>query len=350
MFFYPVPANPATLASTAAGPTWHQVALRGTLVHFLVFSRRGPGLAFAGAGDGVYRRSGRGQNWTRVFQTGEAWGVTLLPDDRTVLAPDESGHLNISTDAGEHWRRSPVTAGAVYVAAAQPAVDHRVAVDHRPGSSQRLLVGGEGGLYLSLDGGFHWRHPLLLPKAAIAALIWAPGSRSSTGTRSSTGSRRTVFAGAVAGGLKGSTQVYVSRDAGLTWHTYGHDLQSFGGIMSLLAPQNGRLYAGTMGHATWRLAGPEARWTQVTEGMPPTNDHVAGLATLPGHPNTLFAGTLSQGVFRTDNAGRHWRNISSGLPIARNARIVLSVAYSPLDHALFAGTADGIYELPLNTP
>jgi hypothetical protein len=86
------------------------------------------------------------------------------------------------------------------------------------------------------------------------------------------------------------------------------------------------------------------------EGMPPTNDHVAGLATLPGHPNTLFAGTLSQGVFRTDNAGRHWRNISSGLPIARNARIVLSVAYSPLDHALFAGTADGIYELPLNTP
>ena len=77
--------------------------------------------------------------------------------------------------------------------------------------------------------------------------------------------------------------------------------------------------------------------------MPPTNDHGAGLASIPRHPGTLFVGTLGQGVYRTDDAGKHWRNISSGLSSGSNATIVLSVAYSPLDDALYAGTADGVY-------
>jgi photosystem II stability/assembly factor-like uncharacterized protein len=239
------------------------------------------------------------------------------------MAPDQNGDLDISVDGGEHWSRRAVTTGAVYVAAAQP------------GFPQHLLVGGDGGLYLSLDDGAHWSHPLRLPEAAIAALAWAPGSR------------RTVFAGAVAGSPRGSTQVYVSRDAGLTWHTYGHGLQSFSGIMSLLVPRPGRVYAGTMGHAAWRIARPDGIWTQVAGGMPPVNDHVAGMTSLPGHADTLFAGTLGQGVFRTDDAGRHWRNISRGLPVSSNARIVLSITYSPLDRALFAGTVDGVYELSL---
>jgi hypothetical protein len=292
-------------------------------VHYLVFSQRRPGLAFAGASGGVYRRSGQGQDWTRVFPTGEAWGVTLLPDNLTVLASGEDGYLDVSVDAGDHWRRNAVTTGAIYVASAAP------------GSPNHLLVGGDGGLYLSMDGGAHWSHPLSLPHSAIAALAWAPGRAP------------TVFAGAVAGGPTGSNQVYRSQDAGLTWQTYGQGMQSYGGIMSLLVPRRQTVYAGTMGHATWGVSGSNGTWTQLAGGMPPTGDHVAGLAGLPGHPNTLFAATLGHGVFRTDDAGQHWRDISRGLPAARNALIVLAVAYSPLDHALFAGTADGVYELPL---
>ena len=61
----------------------------------------------------------------------------------------------------------------------------------------------------------------------------------------------------------------------------------------------------------------------------------------PRDPERIFVAISAAGVFRTDDEGRHWTNISTGL--SSNAMIVLSVAYSPLDDALYAGTSDGVY-------
>jgi hypothetical protein len=115
--------------------------------------------------------------------------------------------------------------------------------------------------------------------------------------------------------------------------------------MSLALTSQGRIFAGTMGLAVWRASLSDTSWQRAGIGMPQSRVHGAGLATVPGRPGTLFVGTLGQGVFRTTDAGKHWTNISDGLSPARNATIVLSVAYSPLEDALYAGTTDGIYEL-----
>jgi hypothetical protein len=79
--------------------------------------------------------------------------------------------------------------------------------------------------------------------------------------------------------------------------------------------------------------------------MPLVNDHVAAIVAIPGRPGLLYAGTLGFGVFRTTDGGLHWTSASAGLPSSRNATIVLSLAYDPVENILYAGTADGVYAL-----
>lgn len=316
MFFYPVPAS----LSASSVPQWRQAGLQGTLVHFLALSTRDPELAFAAAYGGVYRRNGD-QGWKRVLKSGDLWSVQLLPDDRTVIAADNNGDVDVSHDRGAHWQQTRVATGGVF------------AVSAVPGSAKRFLAGGAGGIYASSDGGLHWRRPLLLRESAGAAIVWQPGSKS------------VVFAGAVAGGPRGDTRVFISRDAGYTWHVFGHNLGSQGGIMSLLATRRAQVFAGTMGAAVWSASGQNSTWFRRSSGMPLVNDHVAALVAILGRPGLLYAGTLGFGLFRTIDGGLHWTSASAGLPSSRNATIVLSLAYDPVENMLYAGTADGVYAL-----
>ncbi|MDQ2744248.1 MAG: hypothetical protein M3Z66_18410 [Chloroflexota bacterium] len=313
-----------TQQSARSGPTWRLVGLPGLLVHSIA---AGPGAGsgldlIAGAHDGVYRR-GRNRAWTKVLAANDVWDVALLPDGRTILGADNDGYVDVSRDAGQSWHRVLINPGGCYAVSAQP---------HHP---QHLLAGASGGIYLSLDGGRHWKRRLPLHDSAGAAFIWQPGSD------------RTVFGGAVAGGPGGSGFVYVSRDGGQTWHVFGRHLESTGGIMSLAITGSTQVYAGTMGNAVWKESAAGAFWRKRADGMPQTGDHVAGMTALPGQPSVLFAGTLGHGVFRTTDGGTHWSDISGNLLSSPNTSTVLSVVYSPLDRALFAGTTAGIYQLPI---
>lgn len=317
MFFYPVPESFSQ--SVPSGPAWRAAGLSGITVHFLVFGHRHSALGYAATEQGVYRL--RGADWQRVLNVSSVWSVSLSNDDRTVLAGDEAGDVYLSRDGGATWRRTSVTTQGIY------------AVSIKPDNPQWLLAGAGEGLYLSRDGGVHWERRLMLPQSAGSAFAWQPGNP------------RVLFAGVVAGGAGGSTSAYISRDAGVTWQLFGQGLQSGGGIMSLLATRQSRVFAGTMGHAIWNASLAQPTWQRVASGMPVTNDHVAGIAGISGRPGTLVVGTLGQGVFRSLGGARHWANISSGLPKSANATIVLSVAYSPERQVLYAGTVDGVYEL-----
>ena len=65
---------------------------------------------------------------------------------------------------------------------------------------------------------------------------------------------------------------------------------------------------------------------------------------------TAYIGTLGFGVFETRDGGRHWTNVSDGLRSSTNAMIVLSLAYAPSQHTLYAGTSTGVYRLATSTP
>jgi photosystem II stability/assembly factor-like uncharacterized protein len=311
-------------ASGASGAGWQADGLAGDTIHYLALGHGPEPVAFAATESGVYRRDAGGA-WTRVLSQPGVWSIDLLPDNRTVIAGDQQGHVDLSTDAGHQWRAATVSSDAVYAV---------TFVGARRGT---ILAGAGGGLFRSDDGGATWVRRLTLHDSAIAAFSHAPGSD------------RVIFAGAVASGSTGSTGVYVSRDAGATWSPYGRSLQSGGGIMALAVSTGSRLLAGTMGQAVWAVDGPTGRWAQMAAGLPARNDHVAGIALVPDQPKTAYISTLGFGVFETRNGGKHWTNISDGLRGSTNAMIVLSLAYSPSEHRLYAGTSTGVYRLATAT-
>jgi photosystem II stability/assembly factor-like uncharacterized protein len=312
-------ANVHLVTPTSGSVGWHSLGLPAIIVHSLALGHRQPELVFAATIQGVYRRDGT--HWQHMLGNQDVWSIELLPDDRTVIAGDNAGYVDISHDAGQRWRRILVAAHGVFAVSAQP------------GNPNHILAGAAGGIYLSRDGGWHWQRRLRLIHSAVDTFAWQPGSR------------EVVFAGSVSGGRGGNTGVLVSRDGGLTWHQFGSDLGSLAGVMSLAVTTSQHVFAGTMGNAVW-VASRTGAWRKAAHGMPLMNDHGAGLATVPGQPRTVFVGTLGYGVFRTTDGGDHWTDISTGLPTTRSANVVLSISYSPAQHTLYAGTADGVYVNP----
>jgi hypothetical protein len=353
-------AHSSQLTAHSSQPTWLPDGLRGSIVHAIAPGHAHPGMAFAGAGNGVSRRGTPG-HWRPVLDVGTVWSVDLLPDDRTVLAGDELGNVDISHDSGAHWSRHLVSSQGVY------------AVTSAPDHPNVILAGAGGGLFRSDDGGMHWQRRLALRQSAGAAFAWLAGDTAGTAGRTAT-----VFAGAVAGGASGATQVYVSHDSGLRWHRFGRGLTSLAGIMSLATGRTGYLYAGTMGNRIWRVPLNGELWSQDAAGIP-GGQHVAAIVLVPAgpiarqppgrvairtagttcvrpshspscshstHPSTrIYVGTLGKGVFMSRDAGSHWISVSRGLPAAGSDQIVLSLAYSPLTRTLLAGTTDGVYRL-----
>lgn len=308
-----------------SGTGWQVDGLAGDTVHYLVIGHGPKPVAFAATESGVYRRDAAG-SWTRVLAQSGVWSVDLLPNNRTIIAGDQQGNVDLSTDGGLQWRAARVTTDAVY------------AVMFVGASRGTILAGAGGGLFRSVDGGATWLRRLPLHDSAIAAFTHSPASD------------RVIFAGAVASSSTGATGVYVSRDAGYTWSPYGRRLQSGGGIMALASGAGSRLLAGTMGQAIWVVGAATSTWARTAAGLPMRNDHVAGIALVPGEPDTAYIGTLGFGVFETRDGGRHWANVSDGLRGSTNAMIVLSLAYSPAQHILYAGTSTGVYRLATAIP
>lgn len=311
-------------ASAAApggtGPTWQLIGLPGATVHSLALSPTQPGTIFAGTETGVYRRQPAG-HWVQLLAHRAIWSLAVLPDGHTLLAADQNGTVDISADGGVSWQDHFLNSDGVF------------AVTARPGVQRILLAGAGSGVYLSRDGGSHWQRRLALQQSAGAAFAWLPGSN------------RIVFAGVVASGAQGNTQVFVSRDAGTTWLVYGRGLHSAGGIMSLGVSSSGQVLAGTMGQAIWSASG--GTWRQIAAGMPTSNNHVAAIAVIPGAPQQIVIGTLALGVFRSRDGGQHWIRIAHGLPAVGTDQIVLSLAYAADRSTLYAGTFQGIYAIPL---
>jgi photosystem II stability/assembly factor-like uncharacterized protein len=195
-----------------------------------------------------------------------------------------------------------------------------------------MLAGASGGLYRSHDGGRRWQRRLRLPGGMGASFVWRQSSS------------KVVFAGTIATSEKGSKRVYVSHDAGVTWRAFGRGLSSNQGVMSLGITSK-RLYAGTMGNAVWMAPLASGSWRQVAQGMPENNNHVAAIATVPGHSSVVFAGTLGYGVFRASDGVEQWKAVEFGSSQPASAKLVLSLSYSQIEHTIYAGTGNGVYAL-----
>jgi hypothetical protein len=303
-------------ARSGPTPEWRRIGLPGVIVHSLTFGSGRSAPLFAATQSGVYERKASGA-WRRILKDSSDWSVDVLDGNNTIFTGDENGDVIISRDGGRRWQRRFISGTGVY------------AVTARPGSNALLLAGAGGGLFRSTDGGRQWHRTMRLPNSAGTAFAWT-----ATGT--------TVYAGVVAGGDNGATQVYASSDDGAHWRQAGNTFASHGGIMSLAAPADGAVYAGTMGNAIWRVGSRAGTWEKIALGIPP-HQHVTGIAIAPKHAGHMAIGTLAAGVLTRNSIGQRWQSTGSGLPSSDGDTIILDVTFDPAGQALYAATEDGVY-------
>jgi hypothetical protein len=197
---YKFPNNGPGFVNVSFGGKIYALAANGTLV-------------FAGkVGDGVYRSTNSGSNWTRVGLLNKTVRSLLISSAGSVLAGvDSGGGTYRSTDNGSSWTQ----------------VGTAVTVYSLFQSGTRIFAGTRSGVFMSSNDGETWSQ-FGLP-AAIVRSVYVAGNG--------------VFAGLLAGG------VYCSSDNGQTWITRNEGLDNLA-VTSVVASQ-GNLIAGTDGSSTY---------------------------------------------------------------------------------------------------
>jgi photosystem II stability/assembly factor-like uncharacterized protein len=209
--------------STDAGASWSNVLPQLFDSSFEVTAATGiPGLAYATTDRGLYASHDGGTSWS-VLQP-DFWKV-ILPEPRRPgwlygLGMGPEGNFDVllrSTDGGGTWSEiGPFQEGTNIRASLE-------AVSLDPADPDVLFCGaGNGGFFVTRDGGETWRHNPFVGATSIDVL---PGPQ------------ERIFAGYVGGGVMEST------DGGDTWISINNGLRDLN-VTSVLAA-GGVIHAGT---------------------------------------------------------------------------------------------------------
>jgi photosystem II stability/assembly factor-like uncharacterized protein len=191
-----------------------------------------------------------------------------------------------------------------------------------PTSSEKLMLGTHAGLYVSSDGGRHWRFAALSGDDAMnlarpaGPTVWLAGhqvfKRSSDGGATWSDVRpaglpsldihgfavdprnaRILYAAVAGQGL------YRSRDGARSFSLVSG--QVGGNVMALAVLPNGRILAGDMRQGLLESSNAGASWKQRLRAQ------VMGLAVNPDYPKRLLA--TGAGIALSDDGGRSWRSV-----------------------------------------
>lgn len=365
--------------SVDGGRTWHPFGAgrsgrsgRGPgLTELLAIDPRKPGTLYAGDGLGVVKTVDGGATWRRAdagVVASHVRGVApAASNPATIYAAgsviprtqqhDYDGTLSRSDDRGRTWVRLRIDDGAPLAVAVDPR-------DHR-----HVLIGGQGGITGSRDGGATWTNRFRLLNGWVGEIAFAPSDprqvyaaigqdtdqggliRSSDGgktwslqrlTRAGTAisalavhpkRAETVYAG-YGGETSGRGGVETSTDGGRSWrHRSIPDVESVTALA--VAPSDpDTIYAATDVGLARSVDGGD-RWRLVSG-----RDYFLWAVVVdPERAETVYGATPDprSGVLRSTNGGRTWRPFGARLP----RRGVQDLAFDPSGNRLYAGLSDG---------
>ncbi len=217
-----------------------------------------------------------------------------------------------------------------------------------PTNSRKLVLGTHAGLYVSSDGGRHWRFDALAGNDAMnlarpgGDTIWLAGhevfKKSSDGGATWRDVRpaglpsldihgfavdprnpSTLYAAVAGQGL------YRSRDGGRSFSLASD--QVGGSVMALAVVPDGRILAGDMRQGLLQSSDGGASWKQTLRAQ------LMGLAVNPSDPKRLLA--AGAGIALSTDGGRSWRSVldlADGVgPVAwsqSNPKLAYAVAFN----------------------
>ena len=130
-------------------------------IRVIAIAPNDPAVIYAGAQDGLYRSSDRGDSWEKMTLPGElvpVWSVAFHPHNpRVVYAGGEETKLYVSEDGGESWELMPISATFPSVTTTPRQMPKRVlGISLDPDHPSDMYAAIEvGGLLRSTDGGSH---------------------------------------------------------------------------------------------------------------------------------------------------------------------------------------------------
>ena len=389
------PRNPAVVyvgtesggvyKSTDKGVTWAHASagLSSEETYSLAVDVFHSGTLYAATGDGVYKTTNGGDNWTALGSAGPGHLVSRLfvtpSNPAIVYASDGEVISGNGAGATRYEIKSVHRLTYIHPLAADPANPMTVyATVSRPND----IIAHDGwhgnGLYRSDDGGKSWtqlnslmvdvmsftsRSPATIyagtetgvvkttdnwktwvkcksapPGLGILNLIIDPTSTTVLYAIRWSVSNFNVWTFVALKNPKLQSRIFKSVDGGDTWT----QVSSFGAKVLAIDPSDSyTLYAGTADGILKSTDGG-ANWRASNLGL--LNAKVGVLALNPKRPSTIFAGT-SSGIFMSTNGGGSWANVSFP-DIDRIAALAIApsnptVAYAAIRNEVFKSTDGG---------
>ncbi len=250
---------------------------------------------------------------------GETRSIVVAPSaTERLFVGTATGHVFRSDNAAATWRELPLSLG------------HEAVVDNllvHPADADGVFAAywranGTGGLVHSLDGGDTWA-PLPVPSdPSLRAIAMAPSD-----------SQR-MYVGGIGG-------VWRSDDSGASWRNINGVGLSSEFIESLAVDPRDpdHLYAGTW-RQVYRTRDGGETWNRIYQGMAVDRD-IFSLTISPHDPDTVLAGTCNF-LYRSNDGGGSWNERRTGLERRHNR--VHTIVHDPRDASvLFAGTRGALY-------
>ncbi len=315
-------------------------ALTAAAVLFFLSPHGGP-VSRPPAPSGVPSSAYQDLHWRFVgpFRAGWATVAEGVPSEpNTFYFGAAGGGVWKTTDAGRTWHglmqhQSSSAIGALAVAPSDPNV---IYVGTGQVAARYDIAVGDG-VYRSSDGGKTWKHVGLDATQHIGRILVDPHDPN----------RVLVAALGHVFGPNPERGVYLTRDGGQHWKQVLHVDDKTGAVDLAWDPANPSVVYAAMwqmklhpwldyfmpqsgpGSGIYKSTDEGATWTKLTNGLPSANIGRVGLAVAPGSDGkivyasialegsaltTAAAPTDASGLYRTDDSGAHWR-LANGDPV-----------------------------------
>lgn len=358
---YSVIAGPSSglWLSTDAGDSWTQItegfpfnnANLGRVS--LAFSESNPNVVYALAANrtvamGIYKSTDSGNSWSltyngSLFGEAQVWYNNIIavhPNDPNVLL---AGMVQMwrSTNGGVGWS---TVMSSMYVD------QHAIVYD--PTNLNRIIVGNDGGVFTSTNGGTSWIKSFNLPISQFYAgtLDFSNPQRYFGGTqdhgtlRTLTGSisdwtriyggdgfyvlvdptnPNRIYVESQNGGLAYSTDGGTSFNSGRTG--IGNDRTNWSTPFVMDLTNTLTLYVGT--YRVYRTVNGMQNWTVISGDLTRNSPNLPGTITTldvaQADPNVIYVGSGDGRVSVTTDRGSTWQDISGSLPMRWVTRVTI---------------------------
>lgn len=301
---------------------------------------------------GLYKTTDGGTTWT-LINSGVASSSNYAWFNRICkVSPTDAN--NVYCGGLDMYRSTNGGTGFSFVSASH--VDHH-AVAYAPSNSNYVVIGNDGGIDYSTNGGSSWLASTTLPITQFYAgdISFTNPNVIQAGAQDN-GTNRTLTGGtgdwsSIYGGdgfytlvdYNNSQNVYAeSQNGGLgrstTGGNYGSYMNATSGLLGagtsmtnwstpyILDKNNPSIaYCGT--YVMHRSTNGMASWTPISPDL--TNGHIQNLGTITtvdvskSNPNVIYCGTDDANVWVTTNGGTNWTKINNGLPYRWVTRVTI---------------------------